>query len=209
MSDEDVEKALNDLFSSEHSPPLTDAVVDAFLASTTEASVESGERVMALFVQKVLANLHTEPVKEVGEESFGRWIQTIRQRARLALSDIGIAIGKETSFIERLESGSAWPWDLDPKDMVNILSLFRIHINATAHLVQKSFVLSRAHLPGDVIGRAHKGKMTKERGESTRRALDMFLARNAKPEKLDDSILEWLSNVRKQLEECQAKELLD
>jgi transcriptional regulator with XRE-family HTH domain len=209
MSDKDIEKALNNLFSSDHSPPITDAVVDAFLASSAEAPVESGERVMALFVQKVLANLHAEPIKEVEEESFGRWIQTIRQRARLALSDIGIAIGKEPAYIERLESGTAWPWDLDPKDMVNILCLFRIHINTTLYLVQKSFVLSRAHVSGDVIGRAHKGKMTKERGESTKRALDMFLARNAKPEKLDDSILEWLSNVRKHLEDYQAKDLLD
>jgi hypothetical protein len=209
MSDQDIENALDNLFSSEHSPPLTDSVVDAFLASPAQASEESGERVMVLFVQKVLANLHKEPVKEVGEEPFGRWIETIRRSARLAISDIGSAIGKEPSYVERLESGGAWPWDLDPKDVVNLICLFRIHIKAASYLVQKSYTLSRAHVAGDVIGRAHSGKMTKERGDSTRRALDMFLARNAKPEELDDSITEWLSKVEKRLEDCQAQELLD
>jgi hypothetical protein len=209
MSDEDLENVLGNLFSSEHSPRLTDSLVDAFLASSAQASEESGERVMALFVEKVLASVCKEPVREIGEEPFGRWIQSVRRSARLAISDIGNAIGKEPSYVDRLESGRTWPWELDPKDMVSLMCLFRIHIKATASLVQKSFSLSRAHVPGNVIGRAHRGKMSRERGDSTRRALDMFLTRNAKPQGLDDSVTEWLLKVQKQLEDCQARELLD
>jgi transcriptional regulator with XRE-family HTH domain len=145
----------------------------------------------------------------VGEEPFGRWIQTVRHTARLAVSDIAAAMGKEPSYVDRLESGSTCPWDLDPQDIAHLVCLFRVHMKATLFLIQKSFDVSCAQLSGDVTARAHRGKMTRERGDSTRRALDMFLARNAKPKKLDDSITEWLSKVQKQLEDWQAKELID
>ena len=201
MSDMDRDdSALLDLFFSEDSPPLTDAVVDAFLASPAQATGESSKRVMTLFVGKVLADLHKDPIKVVGSEPFGRWIETVRRNARLALADIGTAIGRDAAYIEKLESGTLWPWASDPQDIARLIFLFRLHIDAASALIQRSFALSKAHVSGDVIARAHGGKMTKERGNSTKRALDMFLSRKAKTEPLDQSINDWLTKVRLQLE---------
>jgi hypothetical protein len=209
MSDMDRDdSALLDLFSSEDSPPLTDAVVDAFLASPAQATGESSGRVMTLFVRKVLADLHKDPIKVVGAESFGRWMETVRRNARLALADIGTAIGRDAAYIERLEFGTLWPWASDPQDIARLIFLFRLHIDAASALVQRSFALSKAHVSGDVIARAHRGKMTKERGDSTKRALDMFLARKAKAEPFDQSINEWLLKVRVQLEDHGDQDLL-
>jgi transcriptional regulator with XRE-family HTH domain len=200
MSDEDRDTTLDDLLLSEGSLPLTDQLVDAFLTSPAQASVRSGGRVMNLFVRKVLEDLHKEPVREVEAEPFGRWLETVRRKARLAISDIAAAIGKDASYVERLESGGIWPWASDPYDIAAVISLFRLHIDAATALIQKSFALSKVRVSGDVIARAHGGKMTKERGDSTKRALDMFLSRKAKVEPLDQSINEWLAKVRVQLE---------
>jgi hypothetical protein len=209
MNDDDLENTLASLFSSEQSPSLSEAFVDTFLASNAEAPVECGERVMILFVRKVLSNVCEEPVKEVGELPFGRLIESIRRSARLSVSDIAAAIGKEPVHIERLESSRSWPWEWEPNEIAHLLLLFRLHIKATGHLVQTSFSLSKASLSGNVIGRANKGRMTRERGDSTSRALDMFLARKAKPQELDATVKEWLSQVEKQLKRYKAHELLD
>jgi transcriptional regulator with XRE-family HTH domain len=200
--------SLFDFFLSETSPSLTDVVVDAFLASAAQAPVESGKRVMALFVRRVLADLHKDPVKTVEQESFGRWIETVRRKARLTLADIGGAIGRDATFIAQLESGAIWPWASDSHDIARLIALFRLHIDAASALVQRSFTLSKAQITGNVVARAHGGKMTKERGSSTRRALDMFLARNAKAEQLDESIIEWLAELRTRLEDRGERALL-
>ncbi|HEY3104368.1 MAG TPA: hypothetical protein VGJ69_12305, partial [Pyrinomonadaceae bacterium] len=176
--EENLENALHELFSSDHSPPLTDSIVDTFLSSSAEASKESGDRVIALFVEKVLADLHKEPVKNVQTQTFGAWIQGIRELARLALSDIALAIGKEPVYVQRLESGMTVPWDLRPEDIACLVRLFRLHMKAMSYLIQKSFDVNCTHVEGNVAARAYRGKMTTDRGDATNRALKMFLARN-------------------------------
>jgi hypothetical protein len=207
--EENLENVLHELFSSDHSPPLTDSIVDAFLSSSAQVSKESGDRVIALFVEKVLADLHKEPVKNVQAQTFGAWIQGIRELARLALSDIALTIGREPVYLQRLESGMTVPWDLKPEDIASLVRLFRLHMKALTCLMQKSFDVSCTPVQGNVAARAHKGKMTTDRGDATNRALKMFLARNTQEKPMDDSITEWLSNVKKQLENWQARELVD
>ncbi len=207
--EENLENALHELFSSDHSPALTDSIVDTFLRSSAQATKESGDRVIALFVGKVLADLHKEPVTNVQTQTFGAWIQGIRELARLALSDTATAIGKEPAYLQRLESGMTAPWDLKPEDIACLVRLFRLHMKALSYLIQKSFDVGSTHVEGNVAARAFRGKMTTDRGDATNRALKMFLARNTKETPLDASISEWLSNVEKQLQDWQARELVD
>ena len=209
LEEEDLDDALRELFSSDESPPLTDSLVDAFLSSSAEAPKESGDRVIAAFVRKVLEDLHKEPVKDVQPQTFGAWIQGIRELARLALTDIALTVGKEPAYIERLESGIAVPWDQKPEDVARIVQLFRLHMKAMSYLVQKSFNVHSTHIGGNVAARAYRGKMTSNRGDATSRALKMFIARNTKERPLDTTIIEWLSSVEKQLENWHARELLD
>jgi hypothetical protein len=207
--EENLEDVLHELFSSDHSPPLTDSMVDCFLSSRAQGTKESGDRVIALFVSKVLADLHKEPVKDVQTQTFGAWLQGIRELARLAPSDIAVAIGKEPVYVQRLESGMTVPWDLKPEDIACLVRLFRLHMKAVSYLIQKSFDVSSTHVEGNVAARAYRGKMTTDRGDATNRALKMFLARNTKETPLHSSITEWLSNVEKQLRDWQARELVD
>lgn len=209
MSDEDVQKLLEDTLRSEHAPPLTDSVVDAFLATSVECSHESIDRMRARFVEKLFTDLHREPIKQVEDQPFGRWMEAERKRALLTQHDIANAINKDPSYIERIETGTVHLWNLSPNDIAKLVRLLRIHISALAQLVSNSFALSRARLAGDVIGRSHGGKATKERGDSVKRALDLYLAKNAKKEETSPEITVWLNELRSKLEDQQAADLLN
>jgi hypothetical protein len=50
--------------------------------------------------------------------------------------------------------------------------------------------------------------MSPARGDSTKRALDLYVARNAAPLKPDTHVERWLGELRKELENQRAKELL-
>jgi transcriptional regulator with XRE-family HTH domain len=209
MSDDDVLKLLEESSRSEYDLPLTDSMVDAFLATPTECSEGAVDRMWSRFVEKALSNLHEVPVREVEDLPFGRWIEATRKRVGLTPQDIGAAIGKDQTFIEKIENGVTFPWNLSLPDVTNLVRLFRLHINAFMQLATSSLVLSRARVSGDVIGRSHGGKATQNRGESLRRSLDLYLAKNAKKEEPSDEITNLIGELRKNLERQQATDLLE
>jgi hypothetical protein len=160
-------------------------------------------------VERLFADLHQTPVKRVEDQPFGRWIEAERKKALLMPGDIANAVGKDTLYVERLESGATHPWNLNPSDIAKLVRLFRIHMSALAQLVSSSLTVSRTHLAGDVIGRAHSGHATKERGDSVKRALDLYLARNAKKEEASEEMTAWLAAVRDRLKDLESADLLD
>ncbi len=209
MSDKDISEFLNDMLRSEHAPPLTDSVVDAFLASETECSEEMVNRVRVRFVEKVLADLHQEPVRKVEEKiSLGRWLEQARERAHLGRHDIGAAIGRDQLFIESIETGDTQPWGLKVSELARIVSLFGLHIDAVSELISGSFALSNIRIQGEVLARSHRGRMSQERGSSTRRALDMFLARNVERCESSEEVTNCLTALRDELQRIGALELL-
>jgi transcriptional regulator with XRE-family HTH domain len=209
MDDKAISKLLEDMLRSEHAPPLTDSVVDAFLASEVECPEGIVNRVRARFVERVLADLRQEPVRKVEEKlSFGRWVEQARENARLSRQDVGAAIGKDQSFIESVESGFTLPWGLKTTELARIVSLFRLHVDAVSELVSRSFALSSVRIRGEVLARSHRGRMSQERGSSTRRALDMFLAQNVKDGELNEEVTNCLGALRDELRRMGALELL-
>lgn len=207
MSDEDILKLIEESSRSECAPPLTDSVVDAFLATPTECTEGAVDRMRARFVKKVLSDAQKAPVKEVGDQPFGRWIESVRKKARLTARDIGAAIGKDQTFIEKIENGTSLPWSLPLADITNLVRLFRVHINAFTQLITSSFTLSHARVSGDVIGRSHGGKATPERGDSLRRSLDRYLAKKAKKEELSEDVKNFIRELHKNLEQQQELDL--
>lgn len=210
MSDEDVSKLLKEMLRSEHAPPLTDSVVDAFLSSEAECSNEMVDRVRARFVEKVLADLHRDPVKRVeGKLSFGRWVEQAREGARLSRHDLGSVLGKEQSFVESVETGGTQPWHMNSGELARIVSLFRLHVDAVSDLILRSFALNNVRLRGEVLARSHRGRMSLERGSSTRRALDMYLARNVSGGEPNEEVSECLNALRDELRRIEATDLVD
>jgi transcriptional regulator with XRE-family HTH domain len=128
---------------SEDSPPLTEQEAEILLSVPTKVkgSPAAIRKLRKSFVEKLFVNLHQEPVRDVKRGyPFGAWLKEAREKARLTREDIAESIGKDASFIERVESEQVLPWTLTPSTMANIVILFRIHIDAVAQLLSASFV---------------------------------------------------------------------
>jgi hypothetical protein len=210
MNDEEITKLLELTICSEHSPDLNDEVVDAILSRAEECLPEKTARVRRRFVEKILWTLHHEPVRRIDNKwTLGRWIEAVRESVRLTRADIATAIGQDIAFVERLERGELLPWDCHPDSAANLMSLFRIHINAMSQLVWNSATVSQVRGVGSVAARSRSGHASSDRGESTKRALDLFLAHNAAPAKSDANVSNWIESVRDALRKRQLDELLD
>lgn len=136
MKDKDVLEVLTVLLRSEHAPPLTDEVVDAFLSLPVEDDPQTIKRMQAGFASAVIGELHQAPVRKIeGKRSFGEWIQSVRERARLTREAIASAVQKDAPFVERLETDRTSPFKLDPRDISELVCLFRLHIDGLAQLL--------------------------------------------------------------------------
>lgn len=199
-------RAASDLDSS---TVLDDALVDAFLALEPECSPERARRVERLFVKKLFEEIHREPVRSLAAKwPFHRWIESIRTSFRLTRDDIATALNKDHEFVERLENGEKLPWEFKANDIGDVVCLFRIHMNAVAELIGNSVSLSSFRGLGTVSARSHQGRMSKARGDSTKKALDLYVARNAAPVEPDKNVQRWLGDLRQELEGRHADDLL-
>jgi transcriptional regulator with XRE-family HTH domain len=210
MKDEEILKLLEMTVNSEHSPEISDEVADAILSRSEECPPEKTARLRGRFVEKVILTLHPRPVREVDAKwPLGRWFEAIRESLCLTREDIAAALGKEVIFVERLERGEVQPWECDPDDVAELMRLFRLHSNAASQLVNNSAAVNQARDVRSAAARSRGGHASSERGESTRRALEMFLAHNAAPAKPDATVSEWLDALREALRRRGLNELLD
>jgi transcriptional regulator with XRE-family HTH domain len=118
--------------------PLTSEDIDAFLSTPALAPPGAVERMRARFVEKVLANLHPEPVRHL-DKPFGQWLKLTREKARLTQEMIAAVLNKDRAFIEQLEKGTLSLCDIHPDDRVNLLNLFRVHSEAVSELFDSLF----------------------------------------------------------------------
>lgn len=147
MKDDELQEDLDDFLRSYRAPWLTDSFVDAFMASPVESSPESVERMHKLYVEKCVRDLGG-PVRRIGEfKRFGEWISQRRKFAGLGRRDVAQAFGKETSFIEAVETERTPPWKLQHEELANLASLFRLHINALSELLSNTFKALSEPLP--------------------------------------------------------------
>jgi hypothetical protein len=201
-------KILQETIDAEQPGELSDAVVDAFLSVPSPRSPETEHRIEAKFVAKLFADLHREPVKNLAAKwPFNRWLEAIRESLRLTRLDVAAALGREVEFVESLENGDRLPWDFTPSDIGDVISLFRVHMTAVTELIANSFTVFNS--PGvEAVARAHHGRMSEKRGRSTRRALDLYVARNAPVTEPGAEVLAWLKDVRTELDRRQRHDLI-
>ena len=210
MNEEEILKLLEATICSEHSPEVSDEVADAILSRSEECPPEKAARLRARFVEKVILTLHPRPVREIDAKwPLGRWLEAIRESLRLTREDVAAAAGKEVIFVERLERGEVPPWECDPGDVADLMRLFRLHSSAASQLVNNSAAVSQSRDVRSAAARSRGGHASPERGESARRALEMFLAHNAGPAKPSDAVSRWLDALREALRRRGLNELLD
>lgn len=211
MSDEEMNELLREMFRSESAPPLTDAVVDSFLALPEEYPEEQAQRMRARFIRRLLAESYPEPVRKVKEKlPFGRWLESVRQRASVAREDVAAAIGAEPAYVEQVETGELAPETLTGEMMGPLVQLFRLHVDALRGLLLTSVAVARERAKLGVAGRLTPGKEARKTAEGMKLALDMYLADTAEigAEPVPE-VEDCLTAVRGYLKARQASELLD
>jgi hypothetical protein len=209
LNEEQLLELFREATCSDEASQLDDVSVDAFLAFSAECSPERAHRIGSLFVKKLFEEIHKEPVRTLSAKwPFHSWLESMRTSVRLTRDDIASALNQDHEFIERLENGEKLPWELQAKDIGDVVCLFRIHMNAVLELIGNSVSLAGFRGLGAVSARSHKGRMSRARGDSTKKALDLYLARNATPIKPDLHVERWLGELRRELEHRRAIELL-
>jgi hypothetical protein len=187
---------------------LSDNVVDSFLDGLGEPDHARTDRVRRLFVHKLLSQLHPVPVRHVDSRwSFGRWLEAIRLSVGLTRGDIAAAITDDVRFIERVEQTDVAPWQLKASAVADLICLFRLHLSAVEILFVRSDAVLRGHHATTASARSVTSDLH-ARGESARKALDLYLATKASQvpsPKLPDGTMDVM---RRELERRRAFDLI-
>ncbi len=210
MNDEEIIKLLELAANSVNQSVLTDEVVDRIITRTVECPQERAERIRKRYVEKLFEDLNPKPVDKIeGKSTFGRWIEAARNKVHLSRTDVAGALSQEPVFIEKLERGETLPWGCKPEFVADLMNLFRVHLNAVNQLIAASASVNQTRGVGGVAARSRGGKATKDRGESTARALELFLAHNAAPAAPDADVKEWTERLRGVLKERNLNYLIE
>ena len=143
MSAKEIREFLKESLLGEDAPPLTDADADALLSLPVKTSPASVKRMRKRYVEKAFDSVYPEPVRSVYGSTFGSWIKVARMRPNLVPESVAIVLGKDAEFVEHLEAENVAPWDIPPRLMADIVTLFHIHIDALAELLSGSDVAAR------------------------------------------------------------------
>jgi hypothetical protein len=187
---------------------VSDVVIDAFLNAIPATDSERIERIRRVFVHRLLASLHRIPVRHIEQPwSFGRWIEAIRTSVGLTRADVAVAIDGDVGFVERIEQSDILPWQLKTTAVADLICLFRVHISAVEQLFLKSEAVLKGHQTAAAAARSSATDLA-TRGESARRALDLYLAAKSKAAESTGIPPAIMDNLRRELERRQAFELL-
>lgn len=211
MNDEEIIKLLQLTTARENIAQLNDEAVDEFLSQAKDCPAEKTDRVRKRYIEKILEELNPLPVRKIETKAtFGRWLEAARKNAHLSRTDVAAVLEQQPIFIEKIERGDILPWNCKPEFVVDLMNLFRVHMEAVTQLVSASIAVSQIRGIGPVAARARGGKMSKDRGESASRALDLFLVHNTdQPEKPEDAVLMWTEKLHEALRERKLNYLTD
>src|ERR1700742_1452904 len=112
---------------------------DIAASDLAEVPPDVVEQAFKKYVFKKLEALYPEPIHRVeGNLTFGQWLELSRVKARLRREEVAAALNKIPTFIENIETGKIRPPNLSVKDAADLLSLFRLHMDAVPQLVTNS-----------------------------------------------------------------------
>jgi len=108
-----------------------------------------------LAIDKVRRKLHGEV------KLFGRHIQYIRKEAGLNLRRVAERLGKDTDFVEKLESGQLSPLQLARETVSDIMEIFKINLSELTSAIQ--MFLEVAPMAGTAPAHARADTKMKEK----------------------------------------------
>lgn len=142
---------------------------------------------------------------------FGRFIESVRNRAGLSRAAIGERISKNDEYIVRLERGDLVPTQVPPSELANIVETFNIPLTSLREMVVATINTSASKASFRAVARSHGGVRHDLRTEDVERALDAFARKMQQSSKQSQSLPElevYLSRVRAELESRGRTDLL-
>jgi len=174
-----------------HVVDITDELVDSFLnREFNPPSAEVRDRsVSRLRIQ--LQDAAIEKARQTVDMKvipFGRFIESVREKAELTRRDIAGRLRKHEQFVQRVERGDMSPIDIPPSDIADLVVLFQIKVRDVAQLVRASLEIASAKQGfKTAAARAHGGIRHDQRSEDVERAMDALAARLKQKGKLQKS----------------------
>jgi transcriptional regulator with XRE-family HTH domain len=120
---------------------IDDEFLDSLLRRESDPP---SDEVREHFMLKLLPRIQDASIKKArlawkpGVVPFGVFIASIRESAKLTRAEIGARLGKEESFIQRIEQGDVDPSHLPLPDFADLAILFQIKIKEAIKLVDAS-----------------------------------------------------------------------
>ena len=175
------EKELNDLISKgirngEIPLEVSDSVADHWLSTGTEISDAIKSRIKSNLKQRIQNAAIQQALSSAGKEvlPFGRFIESIRERAGLSRSDVAERLKKTDEYVQRVERGDVVPTQLKTPDFADLVELFQITVRAAVEMLQAAFDTLDYKSTFRASARACAGLRNDKRGEDVERALDAF-----------------------------------
>jgi len=215
------EKQLNRLLSSavKHGDipiELNDSVVDSLLEhSLEEGADDTTERVRAKFEIQMqdAAIAHAGPLVTDQSLPFGRFLETVREKAGLTRIQVARRLGTTDSDLQRLERGDITPLAIEPRSFADILVLFHLTLVSAIPMIVASIRVSNSKRTYRPAARSHGGILREARSDDIERALDAFAKKMQKRSStqvaVPPNVAAYISRVRNELQTSGRTDLLE
>jgi transcriptional regulator with XRE-family HTH domain len=157
---------------------LNDAVVDGLLDSPpwqvplggherARKKLQARRQDTAIAAAKeVISNRHLLPL--------GRFLEAVRENAKLTKLQIAERLGKDETFVLRVERGDISPVSVPVAECADIMGLFQIGVGVTKQMIAASVKTAESKRTYRAAARSHGGIRSDIRSQDVERALDAF-----------------------------------
>lgn len=215
------EKKINQLLSSavKHGDipiELTDSVVDSLLEHPPgQVGDDAAERVRAKLEIRMQDAAITEAGEQVTDRSlpFGRFLETVREKAGLSRTQIARRLGSIETDLQRLERGDINPLAITPRSFADVLVLFHLTLASAAPMIVASIQVSDSKKTYRPSARSHGGILREARSDDIERALDAFAKKMRKTNNnrtdVPAEVAAYIARVRNELQKAGRTDLLE
>jgi len=157
---------------------LNDTIVDDLLEhpvwQVTQSSKERAKARLQSKRQDAAIAVAKEMIPNGQLLSFGRFLEAVREKARLSRMQIAGRLGRDESYVLRVERGDVIPVSVPPSECADIMGLFQIGFGSVSQMIAVSVKTSDSKRTYRAAARSHGGLRRDVRSEDVERALDAF-----------------------------------
>ena len=175
------EKELNDLIlqgirNGEIPLDVGDSVADHWLCTSTELPDAVKSRIKSNLKHRIQNAAIKQALSSASKEvfPFGRFIESVRERAGLSRIDVAERLKKTDEYVQRVERGDVVPTQLKTSDFADIVELFQITVRAAVEMLKAALDILDYKSTFRASARACAGLRNDKRSEDVERALDAF-----------------------------------